>query len=118
MLPKQPDEFVCRSCFLVKHPSQLADAKRALQGLRSDVAVRRKDTESSQIDLLDLFVFAPAGLASDPCGGAAEPRRKGAQPDRGQDRNGEGGRAVRRRRLVVREVSRQPCGASPVPPMT
>src|SRR5579884_3903784 len=22
--PKQPDEFVCRSCFLVKHPSQLA----------------------------------------------------------------------------------------------
>ena len=25
VLPKQPDEFVCRSCFLVKHPSQLAD---------------------------------------------------------------------------------------------
>ncbi len=30
VLPKQPDEFVCRSCFLVKHPSQLADAKRIL----------------------------------------------------------------------------------------
>ncbi|GAC1536604.1 MAG: hypothetical protein NVS3B12_19760 [Acidimicrobiales bacterium] len=26
VLPKQPDEFVCQSCFLVKHPSQLADA--------------------------------------------------------------------------------------------
>ena len=26
--PKRPDEFVCQSCFLVKHPSQLADAKR------------------------------------------------------------------------------------------
>jgi len=30
VLPKQPDEFVCQSCFLVKHPSQLADAKRKL----------------------------------------------------------------------------------------
>ena len=28
VLPKQPGEFVCQSCFLVKHPSQLADAKR------------------------------------------------------------------------------------------
>jgi hypothetical protein len=28
VLPKQPDEFVCQSCFLVKHPSQLADSKR------------------------------------------------------------------------------------------
>jgi hypothetical protein len=28
VLPKQPDEFVCRSCFLVKHPSQLADKKK------------------------------------------------------------------------------------------
>ena len=28
--PKQPDEFVCRSCFLVKHPSQLADKKKML----------------------------------------------------------------------------------------
>jgi len=28
--PKQPDEFVCRSCFLVKHPSQLADPDRML----------------------------------------------------------------------------------------
>ena len=27
VLPKQPDEFVCSSCFLVKHPSQLADAR-------------------------------------------------------------------------------------------
>lgn len=26
--PKRPDEFVCQSCFLVKHPSQLADTKR------------------------------------------------------------------------------------------
>jgi Domain of unknown function (DUF4193) len=25
VLPKQPGEFVCQSCFLVKHPSQLAD---------------------------------------------------------------------------------------------
>ncbi len=25
VLPKQADEFVCRSCFLVKHSSQLAD---------------------------------------------------------------------------------------------
>ncbi|MBA3655402.1 MAG: DUF4193 family protein, partial [Actinobacteria bacterium] len=30
VLPKQPDEFVCQSCFLVKHPSQMADAKRQL----------------------------------------------------------------------------------------
>ncbi len=30
VLPKQPDEFVCRSCFLVKHPSQLADGKKML----------------------------------------------------------------------------------------
>ncbi len=28
VLPKQPGEFVCQSCFLVKHPSQLADAGR------------------------------------------------------------------------------------------
>ncbi len=28
--PKRPGEFVCQSCFLVKHPSQLADAKRKL----------------------------------------------------------------------------------------
>jgi len=28
--PKRPGEFVCRSCFLVKHPSQLADAERIL----------------------------------------------------------------------------------------
>ena len=28
VLPKQRDEFVCQSCFLVKHPSQLADAGR------------------------------------------------------------------------------------------
>ncbi len=30
VLPKQPGEFVCRSCFLVKHPSQLADSARML----------------------------------------------------------------------------------------
>ena len=30
VVPKRPDEFVCQSCFLVKHPSQLADAKRIL----------------------------------------------------------------------------------------
>src|SRR5664280_1656260 len=30
VLPKQPDEFVCRSCFLVKHPNQLADRKKML----------------------------------------------------------------------------------------
>ena len=28
--PKRPGEFTCRSCFLVKHPSQLADAERVL----------------------------------------------------------------------------------------
>ena len=28
--PKRPGEFTCRSCFLVKHPSQLADAARML----------------------------------------------------------------------------------------
>jgi Domain of unknown function (DUF4193) len=28
--PKRPGEFVCQSCFLVKHPSQLADDKRML----------------------------------------------------------------------------------------
>ncbi|MDQ3574168.1 MAG: DUF4193 domain-containing protein [Actinomycetota bacterium] len=27
VLPKQPDEFVCSSCFLVKHPSQLANGE-------------------------------------------------------------------------------------------
>ncbi len=30
VLPKQPDEFVCSSCFLVKHSSQLADPLRRL----------------------------------------------------------------------------------------
>jgi len=30
VLPKQPDEFVCQSCFLVKHPSQLADPGKML----------------------------------------------------------------------------------------
>jgi hypothetical protein len=30
VLPKQPGEFVCQSCFLVKHPSQLADRERML----------------------------------------------------------------------------------------
>jgi len=28
--PKRPGEFVCQSCFLVKHPSQLADEVRML----------------------------------------------------------------------------------------
>jgi hypothetical protein len=28
--PKRPGEFVCRSCFLVKHPSQLANAELVL----------------------------------------------------------------------------------------
>ncbi|HEV2362366.1 MAG TPA: DUF4193 family protein [Acidimicrobiales bacterium] len=30
VLPKQPGEFVCQSCFLVKHQGQLADEKRML----------------------------------------------------------------------------------------
>ena len=30
VLPKQPGECVCRSCFLVKHPNQLADRKKML----------------------------------------------------------------------------------------
>ncbi len=30
VLPKQPGEFVCRSCFLVKNRSQLADSERTL----------------------------------------------------------------------------------------
>lgn len=29
-VPKQPNEFVCSSCHLVKHNSQLADAGRGL----------------------------------------------------------------------------------------
>jgi hypothetical protein len=29
-IPKQANEFVCSSCFLVKHQSQLADASRNL----------------------------------------------------------------------------------------
>ena len=28
VVPQQPTEFVCKSCFLVKHQSQLADKKR------------------------------------------------------------------------------------------
>jgi hypothetical protein len=28
VVPQQPTEFVCKSCFLVKHRSQLADKKR------------------------------------------------------------------------------------------
>src|SRR6185312_9694086 len=40
VLPKQPDEFVCRSCFLVKHPSQLADKKKML--CRDCVRARRR----------------------------------------------------------------------------
>lgn len=28
--PKRPDEFLCMSCFLVKHPSQFADKERSL----------------------------------------------------------------------------------------
>jgi hypothetical protein len=30
VLPKQPDEFVCSSCFLVKNASQLADSDKGL----------------------------------------------------------------------------------------
>jgi hypothetical protein len=30
VVPKRPEEFVCQSCFLVKHPSQLADSSRML----------------------------------------------------------------------------------------
>jgi Domain of unknown function (DUF4193) len=30
VIPKRPDEFVCQSCFLVKHPSQLADKQATL----------------------------------------------------------------------------------------
>ncbi len=30
VLPKRPGEFVCESCFLLKHPSQLADPVRML----------------------------------------------------------------------------------------
>ncbi len=30
VIPKRPDEFVCQSCFLVKHPSQLADKDKGL----------------------------------------------------------------------------------------
>ncbi|MHB8264087.1 MAG: DUF4193 family protein [Acidimicrobiales bacterium] len=30
VLPKQPGEFVCKSCFLVKNANQLADPKRSL----------------------------------------------------------------------------------------
>ena len=30
VLPKQPDEFVCSSCFLVKHASQLADPDKGM----------------------------------------------------------------------------------------
>lgn len=30
--PRRPGEFVCQSCFLVKHPSQLADPVRQLCG--------------------------------------------------------------------------------------
>ncbi len=33
--PRRPDEFVCQSCFLVKHPSQLAD--KSLQFCRDCV---------------------------------------------------------------------------------
>jgi hypothetical protein len=28
VVPKRPDEFVCQSCFLVKHPNQIADVAR------------------------------------------------------------------------------------------
>jgi Domain of unknown function (DUF4193) len=28
VVPKRPDEFVCQSCFLVKHPNQIADTVR------------------------------------------------------------------------------------------
>ncbi|MGH9224869.1 MAG: DUF4193 family protein, partial [Acidimicrobiales bacterium] len=30
VLPKRPGEFRCESCFLLKHPSQLADPQRML----------------------------------------------------------------------------------------
>lgn len=30
VVPKQPTEFTCKSCFLVKHRSQLANKKRML----------------------------------------------------------------------------------------
>lgn len=30
VVPPQPNEFTCRSCFLVKHQSQLADKKKML----------------------------------------------------------------------------------------
>ncbi len=30
LLPKQPNEFACKSCFLVKHIGQLADGEKML----------------------------------------------------------------------------------------
>jgi len=30
VVPKQDDEFTCRSCFLVRHRSQLADEKKGI----------------------------------------------------------------------------------------
>ena len=37
VLPKQPGEFVCQSCFLVKHPSQLADRDAMVAGTAFDL---------------------------------------------------------------------------------
>ena len=42
VLPKQPDEFVCQSCFLVKHPSQLADGKRSTAGTACESPVPQR----------------------------------------------------------------------------
>jgi len=61
VLPKQPGEFVCLSCFLVKSESQLADRARTLCPTACDDAV--SGDRSLLDDLVDYGVYAPLGAA-------------------------------------------------------
>ena len=74
VLPKQPGEFVCQSCFLVKHPVSSPTPPGCCAGTacdRADLAKPRPPGQDRSVTeryspldtLLDVFVYAPVGLA-------------------------------------------------------
>ena len=73
--PKRPGEFVCQSCFLVKHPRQLADPRTRMLCVRLRLTEdrgreRRRRRAPMRPSLVGqgarrLFVYAPIGLFFD-----------------------------------------------------
>ena len=94
VLPKQPDEFVCRSCFLVKHPSQLADPQATCSaGTVSEHpgapsgGDHEDEAKSPAEKALDLLVFVPAGLVATALEDLPDLAAKGRQQLEGQIKN-------------------------------